>query len=246
MYTENTLILKSGRGDFEKFYLNEMSARKIPGIDVDSYYVDVPLLLEYFIIIYIQKLQMPKPEILYGNWKKNIGKYKNVILFDRNYNWNVIDFIKKENPECRIIIWYWNPINGNRIPEKYRGFCEEWSFDEADCKKYNFHYNTQFSFKNLFYNKKFSNTLKYDVYFVGNDKGRAERIFSFQLKLEKVGGKCKFIVLKDKTSQKKYPYRKRSIKYETNISFLLQTKSVLEIVQNNQSGLTVRCIEALF
>ena len=114
-----TLILKSDRGDFEKFYIEHMQKKKITTV---PYYKNLGTLLRYMAVIYVQKLKLPFSSIWYGSWKKDVKNIK-YNSFDRNFNWNVIEYIHRRNPACRIIVWYWNPITEKkRIPFKYREF----------------------------------------------------------------------------------------------------------------------------
>ena len=238
-----TLILKSDRGDFEKFYIEHMQKKKITTV---PYYKNLGTLLRYMAVIYVQKLKLPFSSIWYGSWKKDVKKYKNIILFDRNFNWNVIEYIHRRNPACRIIVWYWNPITEKkRIPFKYREFCEEWSFNPNDCIRYKLKYNTQFSFNTI--GKDCPEEKIYDLYFVGIDKGRGQYLEKLKNVFEKIGKKSKYVVVRDKKSQKN-----RNFEYSTPISYLENLENlkksycIAEIVQNGQEGLTVRCIEALF
>lgn len=242
--TGKTLILKSDKGDFETFYLQTMRECVSKGVDIFPFFKKLNHIQYLLMILHIQKFNLPFHHLWYAEWKYNVETYKNVIIFDRNYNWDIVKYIRKKNPSCRIIIWYWNTISNNRIPLKYRKYCEEWSFDIGDCKKYNLQYNTQFSFKEILSGnaKKF----QYDMYFVGRDKGRIQILQSLQKGLESIGKIGKFIILKDKTSVSNYNYAKKEISYLENIEYLKNTRSILEIVQNGQAGITVRCVEALF
>lgn len=241
---KKTLILKSDKGDFELFYLQAMKKYADNSVDVSPIFKKLKR-IEYFVmLLHIQKLKLPYHELWYAEWKKNIQKYNNVIIFDRNYNWDIVEFIHKKNPNCRIIVWYWNTISNNRIPIKYRKYCEEWSFDIDDCKKYSIKYNTQFSFKQIFHQD--NEPFKFDTYFVGRDKGRMNILQSLKNQLKAFGKEGIFIVVKDKTSIQDDGYAEHEISYLENINYLKKTRSVLEIVQNGQSGITVRCVEALF
>ncbi len=238
------LILKSDKGDFEKFYISHMKAANV---DVCPVFKKMGKYKRYISLIHVQKLKLPKMDFWYGEWKKRLKIYSTVIVFDRNYNWDIVNFIHSINRKCRIIVWYWNPIEKiERLPLKYRSFCEEWSFDKDDCKKYILNYNNQFSFKKIF---NAGENVKGDVsdfYFVGMDKNRAELLMKIKSRSERIGKKVNFIIVKDKTSLKNGCIYSQPIDYLSNINNLFNTKTIVELVQNGQSGLTVRCVEALF
>ena len=237
-----TLILKSDRGSFEKFYIKNMQTQNVY---TTSFFKKMGKIRRYISIFFIQKLKVPFSFLWYGNWKRDLNKYNNVIIFDRNYNWNIIKFIYKRNPKCRIIVWYWNPLATiQRVPKKYRKYCEEWSFDRKDCDKYGLKYNVQFSFQKIFENKETKKV--YELYFVGYDKGRLNSLLELKKKISISEEKVKFIVVKDKNSKIiDYAYSS-PVSYEENLDYLSKSDTIIEFVQGGQNGITVRCIEALF
>lgn len=237
-----TLVLKSDRGTFENMYITHMQSLNTVTC---SYYISCNELIRYLSIIHIQKLELPFSSLWYGSWKYKLKEFDRVILFDRNYNWNIIEFIRKKNPSCKIIIWYWNPLaSTKRIPEVYRDFCEEWSFNIEDCNKFGLNYNRQFSFKEMYQNREMTNV--WDFYFVGSDKGRAEKLSTLKETAEAIGYKVNFIIIKDKTSRLPNEIYSKPISYTLNLEYLTKTSAIVEMVQEGQSGLTVRCVEAIF
>ena len=85
----------------------------------------------------------------YGNWKKNIEQYDLFIIESRKTFEYLIKYINKKCPQKRIIVWYWNEItpremNPIEIRQKY--FCETWTFDMEDAKKYNMNFNDTYYF----------------------------------------------------------------------------------------------------
>ncbi len=235
-----TLILKSDRDSFEKFYIKNMEANKVRTF---PYYKNYGEWFRIFEVLWLERLRLPFSSILYGEWKKHIKDAKNVILFDRNYNWDVIKYIHRKNPSCRIIVWYWNPITPKvRIPSLYREICEEWSYNPNDCIRYGFKKNNQFSFIKL--KDQTVGSEEYSLYFVGTDKGRSAYLKELGGLFDELKEKVKFLLIKDKTSVGDFDYSK-PISYEENLENLRKTKCIAEITQKNQEGLTVRCVEAL-
>lgn len=239
----NFLILKSDRTDFEKYYIKQMLGDRVT---TQSFYCNMNRWVRYFAIIYIQKLKLPFSHIWYGKWKKELKQYNNIILFDRNYNWNIIDYITKKNPNCRIIVWYWNNLQETkRIPLKYRKFCEEWSFDVEDCKKYNLKYNTQFTFVDDIIAKYKNVDNKYDLCFIGHDKGRLNILLNIKKLFSALNLKVFYVIVQDKRSKTNYSKYEKPISYSENLNITARSNCVLEIVQKGQKGITLRCLEAL-
>ena len=232
-----TLILKSERDDFEKFYSQHMRKKDV---DVRSVYKREKGIAWYLMIFWIQIFRLPFQSIWYGNWKKNIKSYKTIIIFDRVLNYEIIPYIKRRNPKCRIIFWFWNIVK-RPLPEQYLSICEGWSFDEGDCKKFKLKRNIQFYF-NL--NICQDNNEIIDVFFVGKDKGRSDLINNIYTFLNDQKFYAKFFVV-DK-HKRGGVYTTTFISYTEIIKIIQRSKAILEIVQKGQHGLTVRSLEALF
>jgi hypothetical protein len=109
------------------------------------------------------------------------------------------------------------------------------TFDRFDSEKYNLQLFNQI----YRYPDKTGETLdfEYDFYFLGKSKGRKEKIIDVQNILLKYSFSVNFSVI-EQVSQ--------LISYEENISNILKSRCIVDIVQKNQEGLTFRPLEALF
>lgn len=173
----------------------------------------------------------------FGEWKRKIKSYDICILFDRGFNKLVSKYIKKQNPRCKVILWLWNPITLKH--EKFlkdKNVDEIWTYDENDAKKYNIYWNTQF------YNKEFvkeynSKNIKYDVMFIGNNKGRDKIIKEYEEKFDNIKLNTLIRIINNYGE---------NIKYTEYLKYLGESKAVLEIVKDNVSGLTLRALESIF
>ena len=170
------------------------------------------------------------------SWKKDIKKYKTIILFDFGYYSAISHYIKRKNKNCRLILWIWNPCN-DFIFKKYgadKCIDEFWTYDKAGSEKYGFSYNTQF------YNKEFNikeNNVKYDVVFLGFNKNREKIINDCKKKFEKNNVKCNFKIIYD---------IKDLLTYDEYLNFLSEGNVILDIVSDNVTGLTLRILESIF
>ena len=236
------LILKSNKDDFEKYYIEHMQLPNVKTVPIYKYNSG---LLWKIMVLWIEKLELPYSSIWYGNWKKEIEKYDSVIIFDRNLNWNILRYIKRKKEKCKVIAWYWNLINSkNRVPVKYRKYCEEWTFDSEDARKYNIMLNTQFYFEQEYYEE----DKKDDCFFVGADKNRIDDIERLYDLIDSLGYKSQFYVIKDKTSKNKKSrlYINKHISYEQVVEYIHKCECIVEINRGSQVGLTVRTLEAVF
>lgn len=177
----------------------------------------------------------------YGDWKKQLKSLKTVIVF-ANLQFQVVDFIKKNNKDIRIIYWYWDPVFRIGGPKKWmRDAAEIWSFDPDDCVKYNLKFNTTFYFSNICLPK---NNIQYDVFFIGNDKGRVEFLKELEQRFVKLNIKGYYHVISDKHEGEKKQFKR--IAYSEYLNIVSKTRVLIDIPPIGQSGLTIRIMESIF
>lgn len=241
--SKKTLILKSDRDDFEQFYIENMQSEKITTVPI---YKCRKGLSWKLCVLWVEKFRLPFSEIWYREWKKSLNYYDMIIVFDRNLNWNVVSYIKKHNADARIIAWYWNIITPrNKLPDKYKKYCEEWSFNPSDCRKCGISFNNQFYFPQK---AKDNCRISVDFFFIGMDKGRIEKLERLSFFLRELGFSTDFRVVRDKTSKGKKSefYQENPIPYRETIAYMKRSRCIVELKQDNQDGMTVRALEAAF
>ena len=123
------------------------------------------------------------------------------------------------------------------------------SFDPEDAKKYGFIYRGFCYYsKNKLFPTEYSKD--YDVYFTGNTKGcRADMINGSYNYMTQNGCRCLFDVQlqhKKQTKCEGINYIKKWISYQEVLIRLSQSKCILEVIQKNQSGPSLRYFEAIF
>lgn len=237
------LILKSNKDSFERYFIEKMNNDYCTTMPYYSPIVDNRW-IHYIAVLWMQKIRFPFQSIWYGKWKRSLKKYDLIILFDRIWGYDLIRYIRKKNKKCRIIFWYWNTVAPKkRIPKDIRRYCEEWSFDQNDCKKYGFKYNTQFFFKQLI-----KDEISIDTFFVGKDKNRIEDLIKLKEKIKRAGCSSEFYIQKDSSSSKeKYSdYYDKPMDYNTCLKKISMSKCIIEWNKEEQSGLTMRALEAIF
>lgn len=242
MTKTETLILKSDRDDFERFYIEYMQENEVSTYPFYKFHSGIGWNL---IVLWCEKLNLPFQQLFYSKWKKSIKKYNKVIVFDRNLNWNIISYLKRKNPDIRIIVWYWNMIMEKKqlIPEKYMNMCEIWSFEQEDCRKYGMKKNTQFYFNKLNFQ---CEKIEYGAIFVGKDKYRLKKVVNICDKLNKCGVSTYTNIVNDNTScEKNYNYGK-SLDYALVLEMINKSQCIIDVPQEGQEGMTARILEALF
>lgn len=109
-----------------------------------------------------------------------------------------------------------------------------WSFDFNDCERYGLNYYPQFIKK---YEDIHSIKPQYDFSFVGRDKNRSQWLYEFKERVEAKGLKVYLDIRGDK--------KEDSLTYREYLEGMCQGRCFLDLVQDNQSGLTLRPLEAL-
>ncbi|NDP26339.1 MAG: hypothetical protein GZ087_02770 [Flavobacterium sp.] len=188
-------------------------------------------------------LGLPK-SIWYGNWTKSLDEVSTVICFSTNPI-ESLEYIKTVHPHIRLIFWYWDPAyrNVHKPNTISESLCEKWSFDVNDCQKYKMKYNTTFYLDSIPLPK---TELSYDVFFLGQDKGR--KVFLNDLKNQIIGMHLVpfFYIVGDNTSGWNFFKATPAIPYVKYLELLSKSKAILDYTQDGQSGLSLRPMESIF
>lgn len=178
------------------------------------------------------------------SWANELERYDTVILHASRITPPVVRYIKNKRPEIRVIVWYWNPVIKNaKLNSFISQECEVWTFDEDDARIHNLYYNTQYYFRDSILEEKEKNN---DVLFVGTDKGRLSSLLKIKSELDVLNIKSNFhIVSTSKKIESDYAYNKK-ISYASILNKISESKALLDIVSEKQTGLTLRPLEALY
>lgn len=109
------------------------------------------------------------------------------------------------------------------------------TFDRQDSINYNMAYFPQFY---RFNKRNISSEIEYDFFFCGRDKGRRNIIDKYKYLFSKIGT-CKFVIVETNSTAD-------ALGYFEYIKQIEKTRVICEVVQDGQTGLTIRAMEALF
>lgn len=190
---------------------------------------------------------------VYGDWKKELENYDVFILVSRKSAQYAAKYIKKKAPNKRVIIWYWNLVTNKEMNPDYcrKIGCEPWSFDKTDCKKYRMKFGDTYYFPpdNIMDNQsEHCVNQMWCVFYVGiNRPGRKEFLDHLRKFLQSKGMKYKFnlTAIPSKKRPKDDQLSER-MTYEQIIDSICKSKAILDLNRENQSGMTLRPMEALF
>ena len=176
------------------------------------------------------------------NWLQEIKDYDTVVIFDSLDIVKISKDVADSYPEKKVVVLYINPIRGS-FQTDLKQYAEVWTTDYEDSLKFGLKYGGQFIYEK--YLDGLPKSIKYDLYFVGIDKGRFKHIKELEKKLTndfEMTTNIRYVSpiksLFDKSYSRRIPYSK--VMTET-----AQSRMILEYNQEGQEGLTLRCIEAL-
>lgn len=179
------------------------------------------------------------------SWINSINQYDMIVVPADKLTLKIPEYLNKKGYRGRLIWWYWNPVNVEASPSPNlinRQLCELWSFDKRDCEIYQMRYNTQYFFAR--YPRK-NTPITQDFYFVGKEKGRYSVLKELEKKLASFGYSTKFIITANSPRENSHKYD-FPISYKDNLQRDQESRCIVEINQENQVGLTLRSLEALF
>ena len=215
----------------------------VNNIKVGPIYKDVrnPLLLLFRRLH--MKLHMPFYNIWYSREFLEDCQHGNedVLFFDSVLSVYPANYIK-ETTNRRVIYWFWNHVYNEWIVENLSNNIEKWSYDKDDCDKYNMRFNTQFGFLSLCSLQKTKVECTKDLFFIGKDKGRSSTLQELNDIASKQNLSCDFRITGNRVKGKNEAKR---MSYEEVIREDSCTNCIVDIVPEEQHGLSLRPIEAI-
>lgn len=196
------------------------------------------------------KLHLPFLPLFLGEWANNVKNFDIIICEGlKHKTWLFEYLLKQKSNNCRLIMWHWNKIYKHEIdPNSELALeCEQWSFDPDDCKQYNMRLNTQYY---ILADTVKAPIPKWDLYFIGNNKGRLEKLIKIDRYCKENGLKTYFHVVADENEVENRVCEElvfnKTISYEKNIENVINSKAILDVPIEGQHGLTLRVMEALY
>lgn len=178
-------------------------------------------------------------EIFKGDWDK-------IVIWDPLITRQFLDKIHKAYPNAQLDFVYWNMVGKCRHlkPSQIPGYVRKWTYDDYDSKRYGLNLYSTYPYYKTFIREHIDNRI--DVLFVGKDKGRGEYLLELERKLQDLGLKTKFIITKSDRLAKNKNYYQNEISYSQICDYISHSRSVLNVVMENQEGLTLRDLEYVY
>lgn len=156
-------------------------------------------------------------------------------------------------------VFLWNPVSTicRNVYSKWeyshylnKSGMHIYTFDENDATRYKFNkINQVYRFPHNSYYTNITN-IDYEVFFIGKDKSRSTIIAQLARQLTEQGISFKFHIIRDKHTlpikQLEQYYNDKEMSYADSLKKVMRTKCIIEIMQQGQSGMTLRTLEAIF
>lgn len=235
-------------------------------LEKDVSYKSFDVRKSFFSRLLYRILYLTKTAFLFYSYKLrdiSLRDYDLILVNETGYPVQLLKYIRNKNHDCHLFYLLWNTVGSIKSPLFFNEKREFQSllnlqnlygyrivsFDKKDCEKFGFIFNKQCVPKLNFKNNEVK--LLQDIFFIGQDKGRMSFLMSLQKLFESEGLVFNCFVFPDKTktytsAEEKFYYKGDFLSYQEVVSIDLQSRAILDIVQDGQEGLTWRPIEAIY
>lgn len=238
---EKTLVVKYDDNEFEKYYnsiLEKHGMHVLPISYFEKNSKNSGLLEKIRRVLCLLSIS-----------RRKIQEYNMIIVFEDIALATALRM--KATKRTRIIYWQWNLLSETeaRKLSLIRPFCELWTFDSFDAKRYSLNLNCQFYDINSLVIQPYKNKSK-RAFCACVDKGRYKTLKNIQTLLQSNNIECDFLLVRDvgqTYADEDYEWiSNQGIPYSEFLYRTLQSDIIVDLVQPNQTGITVRVLEALF
>ena len=173
-----------------------------------------------------------------------------IIVFDTHANCRYLNWVCKNLPDKRIILWFWNPAQNMARFRYLTRRIECWSYCRVDVHKYGMLYNTQFFFDCLAKEAAECPPPPADrppkALFIGRDKGRKEKLKMLDKQLRALGFVTDFRLVPMPRIKILASLREKVIPYRDVIDAVKESTILIDLYTKPDAGVSLRAMEALF
>ena len=184
-------------------------------------------------------------------------KADDAVLYFSMENRKTLQILHKFVRARKQSVWFWDPIRSYRKSTLKRWIYKQWikhsgikayTFDPADAKAFDIELTDQ-----VFRHDPPTDVppgKDIDLSFIGTDKGRLPELVRWKTVFEDRGMTTLFHIVADRhgsySAQDRALLADRWISYADTLAYARRSKCLLELLQDTQSGPTMRSLEALF
>jgi hypothetical protein len=183
----------------------------------------------------------------FHDWIGRVDEFDLIIISGTIYSNAIGQALIARGLKDKLVHWFWNPVApADQIVRLQAQGVPIYSFDPSDARRYRLRLETTYYFASLYQPGEDAGAGA-DIFFVGGDKGRLAHLLSVKAAFERQGLSTHFHIVD--TGHRPAPSGFRfapPMAYSGVLDALRQARCVLDVVQQGQTGLTQRPLEALF
>lgn len=200
----------------------------------------------------LRKVNSSLTFLFYGDWYKHIDDYDKIIVLDTpfSYDHRLLKNIARKAHRAKRFYYSWNIVRNEQLHKMEKEETEKYGFkfycyDKGNCEKYDLQFNT------IMYDETLrlpAATPEYDTCFLGFLKDRKVKMGKLYDAFQAAGLKARFVIVKNAGVVEDMPfeYREKEVDYYEYLDMINRSKSILDITQQGQDGLSLRIMEAIF
>lgn len=193
----------------------------------------------------LNKSLVAENELLYGPWTKNTDKYDKIVVFDSDATPQLLIYFYQVGLAKKVTLYYLN-----KIADRERKLYQTANKVGIRQATYNIHDVHMYKIKYIpqFWNREMAlgvtaSSVEWDITFCGAAKDRYDEIAAVQNIANRNGLKTNFWIVSSKGEPRTHKNRRS---YQSYLQDVQNSNAVLDIVGNDNWGLTWRPLEALF
>lgn len=176
--------------------------------------------------------------------KSNRGINGTIVLYESLVTSDYVEWLYKNNPNARIILFYENLSNRYNCPNRInRDWCEMWTADKNEANEFGINWYSGGGYFKHWKVKRESPDI--DLFYVGKDKNRLGTLKTIENECRKRGIKTFFYITQDRSYKRLDSSHKPFLPYKEVLKYLGRTKAILHLSCGCQSGVTMRIEESL-
>ena len=199
-----------------------------------------------YIELAIKKMPVISEYIIYGSWKQDVKKYSKIVVFDSDVDKKTLYFLKRAGAQKKVVLSFLNKMN-TREKELHRVAIKlgikQVTYNIHDAEKFGITYMPQFWNKALAEKKNIDGSLKWDIIFCGAAKKRLKMIEDVESRANEQGLVTNFWVVSKHGEERT---KAKSRDYSEYLNDVSMSRAILDIVGDENWGLTWRPLEAIF
>lgn len=183
----------------------------------------------------------------FAEWAARACEFDVILISGTIYSHAIAEALIRRGLRDRLVHWFWNPLTpADRIGRLLEQRVPIFTFDPRDARRHGLRLETTYYFSSLVPPQ--SNQIPdTDIFFIGGDKGRLQRLLQLRRQFGQAGLDVDFHITDTghSTEGKALPFAP-PVPYLNVLERIQRSRCLLDIVQEGQTGLTQRPMEALF